>query len=174
MTTDKISEISVIKGDITLQKVDAIVNAANKSLLGGGGVDGAIHLAAGPGLLEECRKLNGCPNGEARITGGYKLPARFVIHTVGPVWHGGNDCEAETLAMCYRNCLEVAIQHGIKTIAFPSISTGAYGFPVELASRIAVREVKSFLEGNQSVEKVVYVCFNQEAYDCYSELVENF
>ena len=174
MTTDKISEISVIKGDITLQKVDAIVNAANNSLLGGGGVDGAIHLAAGPGLLEECRKLNGCPNGEARITGGYNLPARFVIHTVGPVWHGGNEGEAETLAMCYRNCLRVALQHGIKTIAFPSISTGAYGFPVELASKIAVREVKSFLARNESVEKVVYVCFNQEAYDCYLELLENF
>jgi len=174
MTTDKISEISVIKGDITLQKVDAIVNAANNSLLGGGGVDGAIHLAAGPGLLEECRKLNGCPNGEARITGGYKLHARFVIHTVGPVWHGGNEGEAETLAMCYKNCLEVALQHGIKTIAFPSISTGAYGFPVELASKIAVREVKGFLQRNESVEKVVYVCFNQESYNRYLELVENF
>jgi O-acetyl-ADP-ribose deacetylase len=172
MTTDKISEISAIKEDITLQKVDAIVNAANNSLLGGGGVDGAIHLAAGPGLLEECRKLNGCPNGEARITGGYNLPARFVIHTVGPVWHGGNEGEAETLAMCYRNCLEVALQQGIKTIAFPSISTGAYGFPVELASRIAVREVKRILEGNDSIEKVVFVCFNQTAYECYMKLIE--
>ena len=170
MSTDK---ISVIKGDITLLKVDAIVNAANNSLLGGGGVDGAIHLAAGPGLLEECMKLNGCPNGEARITEGYKLPARYVIHTVGPVWRGGNSGEAETLAMCYRNCLEVALQHGIKTIAFPSISTGAYGFPVEPASRIAIREVTSILERNESIEKVVYVCFNETAYDCYLKLIKN-
>ena len=138
-------KISVIKGDITLLKVDAIVNAANNSLLGGGGVDGAIHKAAGPGLLEECRRMNGCPTGEARITGGHNLPARWVIHTVGPVWHGGNEGEAESLAMCYRNCLEVALRHGIRIIAFPSISTGAYGFPVEPASRIAVREVKRHL-----------------------------
>jgi O-acetyl-ADP-ribose deacetylase (regulator of RNase III) len=170
MSSDK---ISVIKGDITLLKVDAIVNAANNSLLGGGGVDGAIHQAAGPGLLEECRKMNGCPTGEARITGGYKLLACWVIHTVGPVWHGGNDGEAETLAMCYRNCLEVALRYGIKTIAFPSISTGAYGFPVEPAARIAVREVKSILERNESVEKVVFVCFSQNAYDCYLKLIKN-
>lgn len=170
MSSDK---ISVFKGDITLQKVDAIVNAANNSLLGGGGVDGAIHQAAGPGLLEECRRMNGCPTGEARITGGHNLPARWVIHTVGPVWHGGNDGEAETLAMCYRNCLEVAHRHGIKTIAFPSISTGAYGFPIEPASRIAVREVKSILERNESIEKVVYVCFNQTAYDCYLKLIKD-
>jgi O-acetyl-ADP-ribose deacetylase (regulator of RNase III) len=171
MSSDK---ISVFKGDITLQKVDAIVNAANNSLLGGGGVDGAIHQAAGPGLLEECRRMNGCPTGEARITGGHNLPARWVIHTVGPVWHGGNDGEAETLAMCYRNCLEVAHRHGIKTIAFPSISTGAYGFPIEPASRIAVREVKSILERNESIEKVVYVCFNQTTYDCYLKLIMNY
>ena len=170
MSSDK---ISVIEGDITQLKVDAIVNAANNSLLGGGGVDGAIHKAAGSGLLEECKKLNGCPTGEARITEGYELPARWVIHTVGPVWHSGNDGEAETLAMCYRNCLEVALQHGIKTIAFPSISTGAYGFPIELASSIAVREVKSFLEGNESIEKVVFVCFNQKANDCYLKLMKN-
>jgi O-acetyl-ADP-ribose deacetylase (regulator of RNase III) len=172
MSSDK---ISVIKGDITQQKVDAIVNAANNSLLGGGGVDGAIHLAAGPGLLEECRKMNGCPTGEARITGGYNLPARFVIHTVGPVWRGGNEGEAEALAMCYKNCLDVALQHGIRTIAFSSISTGSYGFPVEPASRIAVREVKGILEveGNESVEKVVFVCFNQTVYDCYLKLINN-
>jgi O-acetyl-ADP-ribose deacetylase (regulator of RNase III) len=175
VSTDKISEseITVIKRDITLLKIDAIVNAANNSLLGGGGVDGAIHRAAGPGLLEECRKLNGCPTGEARITGGYNLPARYVIHTVGPVWRGGNAGEAETLAMCYRNCLDVALQHGIRTIAFPSISTGAYGFPVEQASRIAVREVKGILEGNESIEKVVFVCFNQTAYDCYLKLIKS-
>jgi len=171
MSSDIISEISVLKGDITLVKVDAIVNAANNSLLGGGGVDGAIHQAAGPGLLEECRRMNGCPTGQARITGGYNLPARWVIHTVGPVWHGGNDGEAEALAMCYRNCLEVAFQHGIKTIAFPSISTGAYGFPVEPASRIAVQEVKNILERNESIEKVVFVCFNQMVYDCYLKLI---
>lgn len=170
MSSDK---ISVIKGDITLQKVDAIVNAANNSLLGGGGVDGAIHKAAGSGLLEECRKIKGCPTGEARITGGYNLPARFVIHTVGPVWRGGNEGEAEALAKCYRNCLEVALQHGIKTIAFPSISTGAYGFPVELASRIAVREVTSMLEKNGSIEKVVFVCFNRTAYCCYLKLIKS-
>jgi O-acetyl-ADP-ribose deacetylase len=170
MSSDK---ISVIKGDITLLKVDAIVNAANNSLLGGGGVDGAIHKAAGPGLLEECRKMKGCPTGEARITGGYNLPARWVIHTVGPVWRGGNDGETETLAMCYRNCLEVAFRHGIKTIAFPSISTGAYGFPVEPASSIAVREVKSILERNELVEKVVFVCFNETVYDCYLKLIKN-
>jgi O-acetyl-ADP-ribose deacetylase len=165
--------ISVIKGDITLLKVDAIVNAANNSLLGGGGVDGAIHKAAGPRLLNECRKLNGCPTGEAKITGGYNLPARWAIHTVGPVWHVGDDDEAETLAMCYRNCLEIAIRYGIKTIAFPSISTGAYGFPVEPASKIAMREAKSFLERNASTEKVVFVCFNQETYDCYLRLMND-
>lgn len=154
-------------------KVDAIVNAANNSLLGGGGVDGAIHQAAGPGLLEECRRMNGCPTGQARITGGYELPARWVIHTVGPVWHGGNDGEAEALAMSYRNCLEVAFQHGIKTIAFPSISTGAYGFPIDRASRIAVQEVESILERNESIEKVVFVCFNQTVYDCYLKLIKN-
>lgn len=170
MSSDK---ISVIKGDITLQKVDAIVNAANNSLLGGGGVDGAIHRAAGPGLLEECRRMDGCPTGEARITGGYNLPARYVIHTVGPVWHGGNDNEAESLAMCYRNCLEVALQHGIKTIAFPSISTGTYGFPIEPATRIAVREVNASLERNESIEKVVFVCFNQTVYSCYLKLMNN-
>lgn len=168
MSSDR---ISVIKGDITLQKVDSIVNAANNTLLGGGGVDGAIHRAAGPGLLEECRRMNGCPTGEARITEGYNLPARYVIHTVGPVWHGGNDNEAEILAMCYRNCLKVALQHGIKTIAFPSISTGAYGFPVEPATRIALGEVKNFLERNESIEKVVFVCFNQAVYSCYLKLM---
>lgn len=170
MSSDK---ISVIKGDITLQKVDAIVNAANNSLLGGGGVDGAIHKAAGSGLLEECRKIKGCPTGEARITGGYNLPARFVVHTVGPVWRGGNEGEAEALAKCYRNCLEVALQHGIKTIAFPSISTGVYGFPVELASRIAVREVTSMLEKNESIEKVVFVCFNRTVYSSYLKLIKS-
>lgn len=159
--------IIAIKGDITLLKVDAIVNAANNSLLGGGGVDGAIHAAAGPGLLEECRGLKGCPTGEARITRGYNLPARFVIHTVGPIWRGGGSGEDEMLSLCYRSCLELAEKHGIKEIAFPSVSTGAYGFPVERASKIAVESMRSALEIRGSVEKVIAVCFNDQVYDCY-------
>jgi O-acetyl-ADP-ribose deacetylase (regulator of RNase III) len=161
------SRIEIVQGDITKQKVDAIVNAANNSLLGGGGVDGAIHRAAGPGLLEECRKLNGCPTGEAKITRGYNLPAKWVIHTVGPIWRGGNKDEDETLAKCYRSCFALAEKHAIRTIAFPSISTGAYGFPVERACRIAVTETKNFLEKNTTVEKVTFVCFDSKTYDCY-------
>ena len=159
--------IEVVEGDITTQKVDAIVNAANSSLLGGGGVDGAIHRAAGPGLLEECRRLGGCPTGEARITRGYNLPARWVIHTVGPVWRGGTQGEDELLARCYRHSLALAEQHGIRTIAFPAISTGAYGFPLERATRIAIAEVRRFLETNRSIEKVIFVCFGKRAYECY-------
>lgn len=159
--------ITAIKGDITCLNVDAIVNAANNSLLGGGGVDGAIHAAAGPGLLEECRGIKGCPTGEARITRGYNLPARFVIHTVGPVWRGGRNGEDEMLSCCYRSCFELAEKHGIKEIAFPSISTGVYGFPVERASEIAVASIKSALEINSSVEKVIAVCFNDRVYECY-------
>lgn len=158
--------IAVIQGDITQQRVDAIVNAANNSLLGGGGVDGAIHDAAGPELLEECRKLNGCATGEAKITKGYKLPAKWVIHTVGPIWRGGNQGEDELLASCYRNCLAIAEQYQIKTIAFSAISTGVYGFPVERAAQIAVREIQRFLESNNSLEQVILVCFSQRAYDC--------
>ncbi|MBN2487595.1 MAG: O-acetyl-ADP-ribose deacetylase [Methanosarcinaceae archaeon] len=165
-------KIEVVRDDIVKQEVDAIVNAANNSLLGGGGVDGAIHNAAGPGLLEECRKLNGCPTGEARITKGYKLPAKWVIHTVGPIWKGGTHGEDEKLVLCYRNSLALAEQYGIRTIAFPSISTGAYGFPVERASRIAVCEIKSFLERSTTIEKVILVCFNKKAYKCYSMAVE--
>jgi O-acetyl-ADP-ribose deacetylase (regulator of RNase III) len=161
-----LDRISVIEGDITRQTIDAIVNAANTSLLGGGGVDGAIHHAAGPQLLAECRTLGGCPTGEAKITKGYKLPARWIIHTVGPRWHGGNHGEDDLLASCYRKSLELAEQHGIKTIAFPSISTGTYGFPFERAARIAVSEVKNYLEKNTSIEKVIFVCFGQEAYEC--------
>jgi O-acetyl-ADP-ribose deacetylase (regulator of RNase III) len=141
----------VVQGDITRQQVDAIVNAANNSLLGGGGVDGAIHRAAGPLLLQECRAIGGCPTGEARITGGYNLPARFVIHTVGPVWYGGSNGEDELLARCYRSCFSLVVAHGIRSVAFPSISTGAYGFPIARASRIALKEIGTFLSENESV-----------------------
>lgn len=157
--------ISVIQGDITRQQVDAIVNAANNSLLGGGGVDGAIHRAAGPKLLEECRQLKGCATGEAKITKGYNLPARWVIHTVGPIWEGGRHGEDELLASCYRSCLTLAEQYQIKTIAFPGISTGVYRFPVERAAQIAVAQIRSFLENKNFLEQVILVCFSQSAYD---------
>jgi O-acetyl-ADP-ribose deacetylase (regulator of RNase III) len=161
------TRIELIQGDITKLEVDAIVNAANSTLLGGGGVDGAIHAAAGRQLLEECRTLGGCPTGEAKITKGYRLPARYVIHTVGPVWHGGEDGEHELLARCYSNSLALAERHGIRTLAFPSISTGAFGFPVESACRIALAEMKSFLEEPTSLEKVTIVCFEARTLDCY-------
>lgn len=162
-------KIVVIEGDITKIEVDAIVNAANNSLLGGGGVDGAIHRAAGPELLEECRTLGGCETGEAKITKGYKLPAKYVIHTVGPVWKGGNNREDELLASCYNKSLQLAVQNGIKTIAFPSISTGAYGFPVNRAARIAVNEINKFLETEEgkSISKVFIVCFDSNTYENY-------
>jgi len=160
-------KFTIIQDDITKQKVDAIVNAANNSLLGGGGVDGAIHSAAGPQLLEECRGLNGCKTGEAKITKGYKLPAQWVIHTVGPIWHGGNNNEDELLAKCYRNSLSLAVINGIKTIAFPSISTGVYRFPVDIAARIAVNEIKSFLKSNNSIEKIFMVTFDENTYRYY-------
>ena len=163
--------IEVVLGDITKQKVDAIVNAANTSLLGGGGVDGAIHRAAGPQLLEECRTLHGCPTGEAKITRGYRLPARWVIHTVGPVWRGGGDFEDELLANCYRRALDVAVQNDARSLAFPAISTGIYGFPLERATRIAVREVRAFLEKNPSIEKVLFVCFDSRTSDCYRRVL---
>lgn len=159
-------------GDITALRVDAIVNAANSSLLGGGGVDGAIHSAAGPLLLEECRKIGGCPTGEAKITAGYRLAARFVIHTVGPVWRGGEHGEDDLLARCYRSCFELVRQNEIQSIAFPAISTGAYGFPAERASRIAVREIVAFLE-NASFVEVTAVCFNKRVYDCYHEALKS-
>ena len=164
--------LSIIEGDIVLQKVDAIVNAANSSLLGGGGVDGAIHRAAGPKLLEECRALNGCPTGEAKITGGYNLRARWVIHTVGPVWRGGNHNEDEALASCYRNSLSLAKEHRVRTIAFPAISTGVYGFPVERASGIAVRTVSDFLERETLPEHVLLVCFSHDDFLTFAQSLE--
>ncbi|HHY41751.1 MAG TPA: O-acetyl-ADP-ribose deacetylase [Thermoanaerobacterales bacterium] len=161
--------IEVVLGDITKMEVDAIVNAANNTLLGGGGVDGAIHRAAGPELLEECRKLNGCETGKAKITKGYRLPAKYVIHTVGPVWHGGKAGEDELLASCYRNSLQLAVENNIKTIAFPSISTGAYRFPVERAAKIAMGEILQFLKANDSIEKVFMVCFDKNTMEAYSQ-----
>jgi O-acetyl-ADP-ribose deacetylase len=162
-------KIRIIEGDITGQAVDAIVNAANTSLLGGGGVDGAIHRAAGPELLEETRQIGGCPTGEARVSKGYRLPARWVIHTVGPVWSGGHRNEEALLAACYRNSLQAAVDIGAKTIAFPSISTGAYRFPLEKATEIAMRETKRFLGQDSTLEEVVFVCFGKEVLTIYQE-----
>jgi O-acetyl-ADP-ribose deacetylase (regulator of RNase III) len=160
--------ISLVRGDITLLSVDAIVNAANNSLLGGGGVDGAIHRAAGPGLLEECRQLHGCATGEAKITRGYLLPSKYVLHTVGPVWHGGIRHEEEILAHCYQSCFSLAREYHLRTIAFPSISTGAYGFPVEHASAIALKEIDSELSANRNLSEVAIVCFDEATYTTYS------
>ena len=161
--------IEVIQSDITKLNVDAVVNAANSSLLGGGGVDGAIHRVAGPELLAECITLGGCPTGEAKITKGYNLKARFVIHTVGPVWQGGNNNESNLLASCYRNSLLLAVDNKCSSVAFPNISTGVYGFPKELAADIAVREVRSFLIANKSISKVLFCCFDSENYSLYNK-----
>jgi O-acetyl-ADP-ribose deacetylase len=170
MSTAKTSgRIEVVNGDITQQQVDAIVNAANTSLLGGGGVDGAIHRAAGPELLEECRRLKGCATGQAKITRGYRLSAKWVIHTVGPVWRGGQHREDELLASCYRSCFALAQAHAIRTIAFPSISAGVYGFPMDRAARIALGETLSFLETNRSVENVLLVCFGKDALEIHQQ-----
>ena len=164
--------IKIEQTDITKLNVDAIVNAANKSLLGGGGVDGAIHRVAGPELLEECKALNGCKTGEAKITGAYKLPSKKVIHTVGPVWYGGNNKEEELLAAAYRNSLQLALKDNIETIAFPNISTGIYGFPKEKAAHIAIREVQSFLEKHPKIKSVIFAVFDEENLKLYKELLK--
>lgn len=164
--------MQVVLGDITKLDVDAIVNAANTTLLGGGGVDGAIHRAAGKELLQECRLLGGCETGDAKITGGYNLPARYVIHTVGPVWRGGERGEREFLSSCYRRCLEVAAEHRLSSIAFPSISTGVYGFPFELAAPIAVTTVRVFLSRCERPLSVTFCCFDQRTYELYRDLLK--
>ncbi|GIK61653.1 MAG: O-acetyl-ADP-ribose deacetylase [Ignavibacteriota bacterium] len=163
--------IELYKGDITKLKVDAIVNAANTSLLGGGGVDGAIHRAAGPELLKFNKKLGGCKTGEAKISPGFNLPAKFIIHTVGPVWNGGKHNEDKLLADCYINSLKLAVENKIKSMAFPAISTGIYRFPLERATKIAITEVKKFLEKNDSIEKVIFVCFDEETYEIYKSVL---
>ncbi|HAM98101.1 MAG TPA: O-acetyl-ADP-ribose deacetylase [Marinilabiliales bacterium] len=162
--------IEILQGDITKIKADAIVNAANQSLLGGGGVDGAIHRAAGPQLLDACRLLHGCPTGEAKITNGFNLPSPHVIHTVGPVWHGGKKGEAELLASCYTNSLKVARSKHLKTIAFPNISTGIYGYPKPEAAKIALSVVKNFLKKDRSFQKVIFVIFEEENFKIYRDL----
>src|SRR5882762_3047826 len=161
------SNLAVIRGDITKLEVDAIVNAANSTLLGGGGVDGAIHRAAGPKLLEECRMLGGCKPGEAKLTRGYRLPARFVIHTVGPIWTGGKHGEPQILANCYRNSLQLVVKNGIKTIAFPAISCGAYGYPIQEAAQIAVKTTREFLAKEDKIEKVIFVLWSEDIYGTY-------
>jgi O-acetyl-ADP-ribose deacetylase (regulator of RNase III) len=169
------NKIEVIKGDITKVTADAIVNAANSSLMGGGGVDGAIHRAGGPEILEACRKIvarqGGCKTGEAVITTGGKLPAQFVIHTVGPVWQGGHNQEKEKLANCYKNAMQLAVENGCKTVAFPNISTGVYGFPKAEAAKIAVKTVADILERNIAIDKVIFVCFDDENYQLIKEQI---
>jgi O-acetyl-ADP-ribose deacetylase len=170
--SDFAARIRLSSGDITRLEIDAIVNAANAALLGGGGVDGAIHRAAGPELLAECRAIGGCPTGEARLTGGYGLPARHVIHTVGPVWRGGNVGEAEALARCYRSCLAIAHSKRFREIAFPAIATGIYGFPRQEAANIAVAAVGSYLEQHEFPEVVIFVCFDDATREAYRNALD--
>ena len=167
MRQDVAARMKVLRGDITRLDVDAIVNAANESLLGGGGVDGAIHRAAGPALLEECRGLGGCPTGDAKITGGHRLPARHVIHTVGPVWHGGNDGEPRQLESCYHRSLELAEAHGLDSVAFPCISTGVFGYPKDQACAVAVRTVAGWLEAHDRPREVTFCCFGDDDVELY-------
>ncbi|PIE83272.1 MAG: O-acetyl-ADP-ribose deacetylase [Candidatus Contendobacter odensis] len=167
-----VDRIQLEYGDITQLNVDAIVNAANHSLLGGGGVDGAIHRAAGDGLLEACRRLNGCETGQAKITKGYRLPARYVIHTVGPVWQGGHSGEPELLANCYRNSLQLAVDNAIHTIAFPAISCGVYGYPLGEAAPIAIRTIRNFLATDTRIKSVYLVCFNEDMYQAYEAVLK--
>jgi len=162
------ARVSIARGDITTLDVDAIVNAANPSLLGGGGVDGAIHRAAGPGLLDECRGLGGCATGQSKITGGHELLARYVIHTVGPVWHGGDHDEPALLASCHRTALELAVAHGVRSIAFPAISCGVYGYPIERAATVAIDEISRFLDANASIESVVIAVFDDDVEDVFN------
>ena len=166
------NRIEILKADITTLAVDAIVNAANSSLLGGGGVDGAIHRAAGPELLAECRLLGGCKTGHAKLTKGYRLPARFILHAVGPVWNGGDQNEHELLASCYRSCFALAREHSLRTLAFPAISCGIYRFPIDQAVEIAVRETQAELSRNESIERVTFACFGQDVYDSYLRAIE--
>ena len=165
------TRLRALQANIVTLSVDAIVNAANSSLLGGGGVDGAIHRAAGPKLLEECRSLGGCKVGEAKLTKGYQLPARFIIHTVGPVWRGGKNGEPELLASCYRGSLAIAAKHGMRSIAFPSISTGVYGYPIELAAQVAVETVCDVVRKSSKIEEIIFCCFSQSDLDVYESLL---
>ena len=166
-----LGKIDIVCGDITNLEIDVIVNAANTTLLGGGGIDGAIHRAAGPELLAECRTLGGCQPGEAKITRGYHLPARFVIHTVGPIWHGGKHEEAETLTNCYRNSLQLAVENAIKTVAFPAISCGAYGYPIQAAAQIALKTAREFLAATGKIDNVIFVLWGEEIFETYRRLL---
>ncbi|MGL4555042.1 MAG: O-acetyl-ADP-ribose deacetylase [Gemmataceae bacterium] len=169
-----LARFKALRGDITREKTDAIVNAANESLLGGGGVDGAIHAAAGPGLLAECRALGGCPTGEARITNGYALPAKYVIHTVGPVWYGGGRGEEELLRRCYASVLALAAEYGLKSVAFPAISCGIFGYPIEAAAEVALAAIRAGLLGNPELERVRVVCFSEDVHLAYVEAVSGY